>query len=290
MAPALSRRKGLIAGLGRLFLASLWMVTFHAAMAQAPRPDVEVDGFVTSRGLASTSQACQLVLDTLNSRGGSLTCTGAFHITACPSDAEIKATTPTPGFASQTLTDRQARGFANFGSGFCQEDPGPLFWHVWELCPGSFHYVGSGTCRCPTGQVESSGSCVNSCPFPQRPEKGSCVTAGPGKNNGGCGLGNPCNPGTGIKSQREQIYKTSTLFGLEFSLTYNSELVGNPKGWTGFFGRNWISTFERQLTNYGDGMVAARRVDGKEWEFHPPGSGNLCREPRDARLADLEIT
>jgi len=109
-----ARRKCLLVGVARLLLTLVGVVTFKGAAALPPDPAVEVDGFVTFRNLGSTSEACQLVLDSLNSRfnGASSphTCGGAYHVTACPTDADIVANTP-PLAGSKTLLDRLAQGF-----------------------------------------------------------------------------------------------------------------------------------------------------------------------------------
>ena len=127
-------------------------------MAAAPRPDVEVDGAFTFRGLASTSQACQVILDYLNNRYNAYEphiCGGAYHITPCPTDADIKAFTP-PRFGSDLLRDRAVQAFSSYGNGYCQAEPGPEYWAVWELCPGisvTWAMAHAGAPRADTSQA-----------------------------------------------------------------------------------------------------------------------------------------
>ncbi len=258
---------------------ALLMLAAQGAVAAPPAPVVNLDTIFSLRNLPSIEAACQSILDYLNSRNSDSAghpCTGAFHVTACPTPGDVQPFSPVTS-DSRRLQGLQSIGYYNYGNGYCQLDPAPLDWSIYESCPvSSFKYAGTGRCRCAVNQVESNGQCLSACPSGQKPEQGSCVTVSAPKNNGACGgLGNPCNPGTGIKSQREEIYRSAAPFGFEFSLNYNSRLIGDPlSGWKGVFGNNWISSFERKLTVFGDGMVTARRMDGKEWEFRPPSSGN----------------
>src|SRR6266850_2786052 len=177
---------------------ALLMLAAEGAVAAPPAPVVSLDTIFSVRNLPSISAACQSILDYLNNRNSDSAghpCTGAFHVTACPTPGDVQPFSPVGG-DSRRLQGLQSRGYYNYGNGYCQLDPGPLDWSIWESCSASgFNYAGTGTCRCPVNQVESGGQCLSACPSGQKAEQGSCVTVSSSKNNASCGLGNPCNPG-----------------------------------------------------------------------------------------------
>jgi YD repeat-containing protein len=84
--------------------------------------------------------------------------------------------------------------------------------------------------------------------------------------------GNPCNIGSGNKSQGERLYGAAG--GLEVSLTYNSQL-GNYYFQSGPFAKHWTSRYTARIRSTGQGIAAVGRGDGRELEFRAPPSGNI---------------
>ncbi|MGH7489970.1 MAG: DUF6531 domain-containing protein, partial [bacterium] len=111
------------------------------------------------------------------------------------------------------------------------------------------------------------------------------------KNKAQCPkVGNPCNPGTGIKTQSEMVYRSLGANALTLELIYNSRsplLADAPPSWTGAsaFGKNWVGTYERRLAVLTSGAVAGLRPDGRQWLYAVPGSGN--RYVPDADVTDV---
>lgn len=92
--------------------------------------------------------------------------------------------------------------------------------------------------------------------------------------------GNPCNPGTGIKTQIEPIYHSR---GLDLTLTYSSDLKGEPYPKRQFrFGHGWTFRYGTNLLFLNNGKVAVARPNGKIFEFRAPQSGSVY-------LADADV-
>jgi len=79
------------------------------------------------------------------------------------------------------------------------------------------------------------------------------------KDNGsGCGVGNPCNPSTGNKFQKEIDYRTNSL---TLSRYYNSNYLQDFG-----FGKGWISFYVRGLELSGDQMQVIEATGrGEKW-------------------------
>ncbi len=154
----------------------------------------------------------------------------------------------------------------------------PAYGGTWQgsfpVCPANSRIlVSGGSCVCLTGYLESGSVCV--------PE--STFAGGSPKNNGRACEGNPCDPGTGIKTQREVVYAARGANALGLDLLYNSRLVGDPlQAWEGAFGKNWVGSYERRVNAFDNGKVTARRPDGREWLYRPPAFGTIY-------LADVDI-
>jgi YD repeat-containing protein len=157
-----------------------------------------------------------------------------------------------------------------------------------------------GTCQCPAGKkweesLSQSGGCVDVCPAGREPDSsGVCVPPGddPG-NNGGCPdgtcqVGNPINPGAGIKFERVPLYQGNGPYPLTFDLVYNSRSVTSTSpplqlNWTGGFGSAWVGSHQKVLkaafagNNPGfdvPGSVNVQRGDGKIITFYRNASSN----------------
>ena len=165
------------------------------------------------------------------------------------------------------------------------------------------------SCSCPSGtyfdstadnggdSYDARGKCVPQCPSGTANENGVCKQQGddPGNNggcpDGSCKVGNPINPGAGIKFERIPLYRGNGLYPLVLDLVYNSRSVtsttprlkvdfaGGVVGpGTGGFGGAWIADHLRTLvaTVTAPGVppasVTVQRPDGKILTFNRVGS------------------
>ena len=109
--------------------------------------------------------------------------------------------------------------------------------------------------------------------FGSRVTGGVCETIPdglPNKNNGGGGdggcVGNPCNPATGNKFQRESDFSTPSF---EFARTYNSEIrldVGLGPGWRHSFNRSLMVFDDFLIVVTGAGKGEAWIKNGGVWQ------------------------
>ncbi|MEO5625226.1 MAG: RHS repeat-associated core domain-containing protein [Dokdonella sp.] len=164
-------------------------------------------------------------------------------------------------------------------------------------CPEQAGFDNNGACHCIDGLIWNGSICTTVCPVgmvryndtcvpPVLPSKNpSCPGGGGGGFGGGGGppvvVGNPCAPGTGLKTQRETIYASTTL---RLELTYISRAIGTalpdlPKP----FGRNWISNYGSRVIKLSAGKVGISRPDGTILEFRPLAGGVY---QSDADIAD----
>ncbi|MBO9664392.1 MAG: RHS repeat protein, partial [Dokdonella sp.] len=124
---------------------------------------------------------------------------------------------------------------------------------------------------------------MDTCVPPVVPSKNPNCPSGVG---GPAGVGNPCAPGTGIKTQREAVYVHPTL-GLE--LTYLSRkketvLPNFPHP----FGPNWTSNYDASVMKLSAGKVGVSRPNGEAFEFRPLSGGSYESDPDVAdRLQDI---
>jgi YD repeat-containing protein len=120
-------------------------------------------------------------------------------------------------------------------------------------CPDTSTQSGS-ECACNSGSIEVSG--------PNAAVGPSCHG---GKNNGQpCpSCGNPINPASGNKYQREPIY--AGPHGLSFELVYNSQDTV-----TASFGPRWRGSFDRSIKAEGSNVLVLRQ-DGKAALYTPSG-------------------
>jgi YD repeat-containing protein len=118
------------------------------------------------------------------------------------------------------------------------------------------------TTSCPAGTTLHLGECKVDTP------KLRCDT----RREPDLVKGNPCNIGSGNKSQSERVYGAGG--GLEVVLTYNSQL-GNTYFRSGPFGKHWSTRYTARVRPTGQAIVAVGRGDGRELEFRAPPSGNI---------------
>lgn len=207
-------------------------------------------------------------------------CPSAFLTTGCPLWPELLVTNPV-SVQTQVKGNLHLIGYTNFGSGTgCL--PTDYQFAMRGFCTNPELYFGSGICRCPIGQEWENGVCVASCSG--NDEQRVCDNTPSSKNDGQpcTAVGNPCNPGTGTKTQREGLYESSATNSFTVELVYNSRRPDDQlQSWAGGFGTRWIGNFEQQLTITADGIVTARRPDGKNWEFRAPSSGTLYLRDSD---------
>jgi YD repeat-containing protein len=237
-----------------------------------------------AQSLPLPSAQCQAVVDYLNSVSNG--CNGAQMVTPCPIWSELLEDEPVATIESQNSGNLTTTRFNNFGSG-CTETP--LDWNMYGICTApQWKYFGKSICRCELNQFEHDGTCVTSCPEGFKSEQRTCVKEPSSKNDGmGDGtnkpcLGNPCNPGTGTKTQREILYQSAAVNGPAIALMYNSRQPDDPlQQWSGGFGKGWISNLEQRITPTGDGIVTTRRADGKNWTFGAPGTGGMYTRDSD---------
>lgn len=154
-------------------------------------------------------------------------------------------------------------------------------------CPLNAGFNVEGRCAC-SGSLQWNGTaCVtctgdnylDTCALPTIQDKNAtnCTVSGT----------NPCDPGAGIKVQRESVF-SDRLLGIE--LIYVSKRVGSsvlPKPTP--FGTGWTFSFGRQLiTSFSGGKIGGARADGRVLQYLPPASGDVY--VGDADIADrLEI-
>ncbi|HET7362276.1 MAG TPA: DUF6531 domain-containing protein, partial [Burkholderiales bacterium] len=121
---------------------------------------------------------------------------------------------------------------------------------------------------CPPGTTEYLGLC-----FLDPPKgKGPCPEC----------VGNPINIGSGNKWESESIYRSASG-QLELILFYNSQ-AGTSYYESLAFGKHWTMRYLVGVRDSGQGIVAVHRADGRDLEFHAPGSGNFY--VADADVAD----
>lgn len=178
-----------------------------------------------------------------------------------------------PGTGDVEAVDSFSGNFADFGERSL----------VGCTCPPGAGFKLDGSCQCNGGLIWNGTSCVSSCTNPNYLNTCPTTPVIPDKNSGSCGPGNPCNPGAGIKIQRETVF-ADRILGLE--LVYNSRRVGaasvlKPAP----FAAGWSHSFGRQLiTTIGGGQIGALRPDGRVLQYLPPPSGNTYLA--DADIAD----
>jgi YD repeat-containing protein len=165
-------------------------------------------------------------------------------------------------------------------------------------CP---HFVGGagGTCGCPANsQLWTDGRCycndgrvwnkaANSCVVPQEcgsSAAGSCNPTAivPGKNCTTCPKrgdvtagSNPVDVGTGMKIERDLVYRSvaGNALSLELMFVSGNALAPMPE-WVGLFGRNRTSPFDRAIRIVGvidnQFRIVLVKADGRHFEFRGP--------------------
>jgi RHS repeat-associated protein len=172
-----------------------------------------------------------------------------------------------------------------------------LYPYIYWKCHPSALTLGPFQCGCGPGQSWDStqpqngdiGKCVAQCPNGTSSEGGVCKHPGdnPGNNgdcpDGTCKVGNPINPGAGIKHERIPVYRGNGPYPLAFNLVYNSRPVTSDSptlklAWTGGFGDAWIADHLRTVVAAATApggvppSVKAQRPDGKILTFNRVGS------------------
>jgi YD repeat-containing protein len=123
-----------------------------------------------------------------------------------------------------------------------------------------------------------TGQCVTSCPVDKRDQFGGCWTIPPKdqgcpRGDGSC-TANPINSGSGNKYQVETVYQPGSTPSL--TLYYNSFTAGSDSDfWNGMFGRNWTGRYFVRVKKHRQNTISVKRPEGQEFEFRPPGSGNV---------------
>lgn len=167
-------------------------------------------------------------------------------------------------------------------------------------CPAGAQLWTNGKCYCADGRVwsKSSNACILPANCPGSVQDGVCNPGAivPGKNCPACDKRgaatagtNPINVGTGMKTERDLLYRSATAFPLSLDFTFLSGTTLAPlPEWTGLFGRNRISSFDRMVRILGtignQNRIAVVRPDGKRYEFRKPLSG--ASYAPDADIAD----
>jgi YD repeat-containing protein len=185
------------------------------------------------------------------------------------------------------------------GTGACGGGFGAAYFSKSYPCPSTHNNFNhqTGQCdrtttpyTCPSGSNSTLSGANCSCDSPNFPTANAfrmvCEKLSSDKNNAGCPkVGNPCNPGTGIKTQQESVYRSLGDQPLLLDLTYNSRLPSDlSPPLTGQFGNGWIGTYQRKLSFAANGSVGALRSDGRTWSFKLPSSGTLYTP--DADISD----
>ncbi|MGH8769048.1 MAG: hypothetical protein ACREVT_12835 [Burkholderiales bacterium] len=125
--------------------------------------------------------------------------------------------------------------------------------------------------QCPSGNTEFLGIC--------RPPDLQAKIRGTPQS---CGVGNPCDPGSGAKYQEEAVLRTPTL---SLVLGYTSFPIAwaPPNAYP--FGNNWAFNFGMSVfLTYAD-KAGVLRPDGKFLQFLPPTSGTVYISEPD--VADM---
>src|SRR5207244_188802 len=117
-------------------------------------------------------------------------------------------------------------------------------------------------------------TCTNG-PIPAKNKGKDC-------RGGSCFVGDPYDPGTGINTQTEPIYKSATL---ALVLRYNSPLAGEAIPLRQFaFGEEWTFGYGMRVASFSGGNLGVTRPDGRYLQFGAPASGNTYVS--DADVAD----
>jgi YD repeat-containing protein len=206
----------------------------------------------------------------------------------CPCDGTLCSTTVTctlvrtvtsgfvGGDSAAGATALEARDNSN---GVVWGGPNALFSSPTCGCPAGSGLTLAGTCLCNGPSIWNGSSCVprftctniflDSCNPP-----GTVIPKNKGKpcDKGQCTVGDPYDPGTGINTQTESIYRSPTL---ALTLRYNSPLVGEAIPARPFpFGQEWTFGFGMRVAQFSAGSVGVTRPDGRYLQFRAPVSGN----------------
>ena len=119
---------------------------------------------------------------------------------------------------------------------------------------------------CPAGYTLSGSTC--SLP-PDTPD--------PQKNNDepDCGVGNPCNAGTGNKYQPEVDYAENGISPLKLVRVYNSGSTTPSSVETSVWGSRWRGVYDRSIAYATNGTIStatAKREGGKQYYFNLSGT------------------
>ena len=226
---------------------------------------------------------------------------------ACQKQVSFLASDPSHVFhsciyvGSNIWATDPSKGSCNFvgGPGVCNTS---LISYVTWKCIG-VENRSTLSCACPAGtffdasadngglSYDARGNCVPQCPYGTASDNGVCKRPGddPGNNGGcppgGCKVGNPINPGAGIKFERIPLYRGNGPYPLQLDLFYNSRSISSvtpplrnlP---TGNFGSAWIADHMRYLVaaSTAPGVVPpsakVQHPDGKLLTFSRVGSTN----------------
>jgi YD repeat-containing protein len=165
-------------------------------------------------------------------------------------------------------------------------------------CPAGARFDSNSRCRCDAGTVwnATTNACIipTNCsgsiaegqcfPSPVKPGK-DCVDC-PARGDVTAGT-NPINVATGMKFERETVYRAAGDHGLSVSTVFTSgtSLVGMPAR-SGVFGRNRTSGFDRRFSEAVNILnvtyVIATRPDGRRFDFRRNGAALIA----DADVAD----
>lgn len=153
-----------------------------------------------------------------------------------------------------------------------------VYWSA--LCPAYSVFNGNGYCVCQSGTrfFEDVAKCVPVVKLPGLPgdpgNNGDQCESEPQRKQPSCG--NPINPATGNKVQRETDYVSQSAGGLRLSRTYNSSPYNIDAAVVRSFGARWTQSFDavlKQEAPQPSGMQGTcwRREDTKYiWCETPP--------------------
>ena len=119
---------------------------------------------------------------------------------------------------------------------------------------------------CPAGYTLSGSTCTLPPDIPD-----------PQKNNDepDCGVGNPCNAGTGNKYQSEVDYAGSGIYPLLLERVYNSGSTTPSSVETTVWGSRWRGVYDRSIAYATNGTIStatAKREGGKQYYFNLSGA------------------
>jgi len=152
-------------------------------------------------------------------------------------------------------------------------------------CPQNAVITAEGSCQCNAGYDWDGTQCVLQAQctgFAAYLDLCRPASAIPPKNRGKACTGNPCNPGTGLKVQREVFYSNGLL---KFEGVYNSSPVASPLPYqSNVMGKGWTFNYGSRVSSLSNQKMAVLRPSGQMLEFRPPSAGLIYLA--DADVAD----